>query len=519
MHAPRAFIMSSISENNKRIAKNTLILYVRMFLMMLVGLYTSRVNLAALGVDNFGVYNVVGGFVAMFSIISTSLSGAISRFITYELGRGDSGKLKTMFSTSVNIMVLLSLVIVIVAELLGPWFIENKLDIPAGREIAAQWVFQFSILSFVVGLISVPYNAAIVAHERMSAFAYISIFEALGKLTVALLIPHSPIDKLIFFAGLLCLISIIIRIIYGSYCKRHFAECAYSFSFDRSIFKQMSGFAGWNFFNSTAYIFNNQGVNMLLNMFFGVAVNAARGIAVSVDNIVNQFVGNFMTAVNPQITKSYASGDLANMHKLVCRGAKFSYYCMLLLALPIILEAEQILGLWLVEVPEYTASFVQLILITSLCDSIGRTGYTACMATGRLKKYSLVITSVAILEFPLVWLAFSLGATPLYAYYIYIFVKIAALIVRMFLMEEMVHLKVSMYVKQVFIPIILTTLVAWVIPVLLSYLMQPNFLRIVVITFASVLSVSVGALYLGMTTNERLTILSSCKNVLLKIKR
>lgn len=503
-----------ISESNKRIAKNTLILYVRMFLMMLVGLYTSRVNLAALGVDNFGVYNVVGGFVAMFSIISTSLSGAISRFITYELGRGGGDRLKTMFSTSVNIMAGLSLLIVIIAELLGPWFIDTQLDIPAGREIAAQWVFQFSILNFVVGLISVPYNAAIVAHERMSAFAYISIFEALGKLGVALLIPHSPIDKLIFFAGLLCSISLIIRFIYGYYCKRHFAECTYTFTFDKSIFKQMGGFAGWNFFNSTAYIFNNQGVNMLLNMFFGVAVNAARGIAVSVDNIVNQFVGNFMTAINPQITKSYASGDLDHMHKLVCRGAKFSYYCMFLLALPIILGAEQILDLWLVDVPKYTIQFVQLILVTSLCDCIGRTGYTACMATGRLKKYSLVITSVAILEFPLVWIAFSLGATPLYAYYIYVFVKIAALIARMFLMEEMVHLKVKMYATHVFLPIILTTSVGMVVPVTLNLIMEPSLLRLLVVSIVSVLSVGVSTLYLGMTEGERQVILNSVRTVI-----
>ena len=503
-----------ISESNKRIAKNTLILYVRMFLMMLVGLYTSRVNLAALGVDNFGVYNVVGGFVAMFSIISTSLSGAISRFITYELGRGGGDKLKTMFSTSVNIMAGLSLLIVIIAELLGPWFIDTQLDIPAGREIAAQWVFQFSILNFVVGLISVPYNAAIVAHERMSAFAYISIFEALGKLAVALLIPYSPIDKLIFYAGLLCSISLIIRFIYGYYCKRHFAECTYTFTFDKSIFKQMGGFAGWNFFNSTAYIFNNQGVNMLLNMFFGVAVNAARGIAVSVDNIVNQFVGNFMTAINPQITKSYASGDLDHMHKLVCRGAKFSYYCMFLLALPIILGAEQILDLWLVDVPKYTVQFVQLILIVSLCDCIGRTGYTACMATGRLKKYSLVITSVAILEFPLVWIAFSLGATPLYAYYIYVFVKIAALIARMFLMEEMVHLKVKMYATHVFLPIILTTSVGMVVPVTLNLIMEPDLLRLLVVSIVSVLSVGVSTLYLGMTEGERQVILNSVRTVI-----
>ena len=509
--------MSSISESNKRIAKNTLLLYARMFLMMLVGLYTSRVNLAALGVDNFGTYNVVGGFVAMFSILSTSLSGAISRFITYELGRNDAAKLKTVFSTSVNILLGLSLVVVVVAELLGPWFIETQLKIPAGREVAAQWVFQFSILSFVIGLVSVPYNAAIIAHEKMSAFASISIFEALGKLAIALLIPYSPIDKLIFFAGLLCLIGVIVRIIYGSYCKRHFPECTYTFTFDRSVFKHMGGFASWNFFNSTTYILNNQGVNMLMNTFFGVAVNAARGIAVSVDNIVNQFVSNFMTAVNPQITKSYASGDLEGMHKLVCRGAKFSYFCMLLLALPIILESEQILNIWLVDVPKYTVQFVQLILALSLCECIGRTGYTACMATGKLRKYSLVISSIGILEFPLVWIAFSMGATPQYAYYIYFFVKLSVLIARMFLLEEMVGLRVKMYVHQVFIPIIKTTLVSLVLPVSLSYVMTPSLLRIVVIVLATVLSVGLSALYLGMNQAERFTILGYCKQISQKI--
>lgn len=506
-----------ISESNKRIAKNTLILYVRMFLMMLVGLYTSRVNLAALGVDNFGVYNVVGGFVGMFSILSTSLSDAISRFITYELGRGDGNRLKTMFSTSVNIMMALSLVVVVVAELLGPWFIESQLQIPAGREVAAQWVFQFSILNFVVGLISVPYNAAIVAHERMSAFAYISIFEALGKLAIALLIPHSPIDKLIFFAGLLTLMSLLIRFIYGAYCKRHFAECTYTFTFDKSVFKQMGGFAGWNFFNSTTYILNTQGVNMLLNMFFGVAVNAARGVALSVNNIINQFVGNFMTAINPQITKSYASGDLDRMHKLVCRGAKFSYYCMFLLALPIILGAEQIMNLWLVDVPQYTVQFVQLILLTSLCECIGRTGYTACMATGRLRKYSLIITSIGSLEFFLVWVAFSMGANPLYAYYIYVFVKIAVVIARMFLMEEMVHLKASMYVKNALLPVILTSLVALLVPVTLHIVMVPSFLRLIVVTLVSIVSVALSALFFGMTNGERTIILSTCRKALNRV--
>ena len=315
--------MSETSANNKRIAKNTLLLYVRTLFVMLVTLYTSRVVLNTLGVSDYGIYNVVGGVVAMFSVISVSLSSSISRFITYELGHGDFDKLKRIFSTSINIQVGISLVILVLAEVFGVWFLNTKMNIPAERMTAANWVLQCSLLSFIIGLISVPYNACIIAHERMSAFAYISILEVVLKLAVVYMLLVSPYDKLATYAVLLVVVALIVRLTYGQYCKRHFEESRYRFVHDKSLIKEMTGFAGWSFFGNGAYMLNTQGVDMLINIFFGVTFNAARGVATQVQNAVMQFVNNFTVAVNPQITKSYASGEREYMYKLVFPFTRF----------------------------------------------------------------------------------------------------------------------------------------------------------------------------------------------------
>lgn len=498
----------STTNNNKRIAKNTGLLLIRTLFVMFISLYTSRVILDALGVEDYGIYQVVGGVVAMFSVISASLSTAISRFITFEIGSGNMEKLKRIFSTSIVIQLTLIVIIFIVCEILGIWFMEAKMQIPPERLYAAKWVLQCSLFTFAVNLLSVPYNACIIAHERMSAFAYIGIYEAVMKLVICYLIIISPFDKLIFYAILLLLLSVSTRIIYNVYCNRHFEESRTKIVFDKAIFKEMIGFSGWSFFNNTASILNNQGVNMLMNVFFGVIVNAARGIAVQVETAVLQFVNNFTTAINPQITKYYANGDLQNMHKLVCRGAKFSYFAMLFLALPIIIEAEQILGFWLVDIPEHAVIFVQLSLVMGMCDCVGNSGYTACMATGKIKKYSIIITSIAIFEFPLAWIVFYIGAAPQYAYYTYIGVKIAALIARMFLLESMVGLKVSTYIKKVFVPIFATSILAVILPTTLRYTMDEGFLRFIMVSFTSVVSTVIAALYAGMTKNERKVIIN-----------
>lgn len=511
--------MPDNTQNNKRIAKNTIILYIRTIFVMLISLYTSRVVLGALGVEDYGIYGVVGGVVSMFSVVSTSLSSAISRFITFEIGRGNKDKLKSVFATSKTIQFVIAGIVLLLLELIGVWFMETKMQIPPERLDAARWILHFSLFTFCVNLLSVPYNACIIAHERMSAFAYMGIFDAAMKLLICFLVQHSPIDRLVYYGLLLMLLALITRIIYAIYCNKHFEESRVKAGFDKKIFKEMLGFSGWNFFNSTAFILNNQGVNMLMNVYFGVVVNAARGIAVQVETAVMQFVNNFTTAINPQITKSYANGDLASMHKLVCRGAKFSFFSMLLLALPIIIEARQILDIWLKDVPEYTVVFVQLSLVMGMCDCIGNSGYTACMATGKLKRYSIIITSIGILEFPLAWILFATGTAPQAAYCSYIVIKIMVLIARMFLLQNMVGLKVGMYIKEVFLPITTTSIAAVISPVILYNSLEATIPRLILVGMVSVISSVLSILYLGMTKNERNLVLNKIKNIVHKLTK
>ena len=476
--------------------------------MLVIALYTSRVILDVLGVEDYGVYQVIGGMVAMFAVISSSLSAAISRFITYEIGKGNKERLNRIFATSIVIQIVISLIVLVVAEVVGLWFMQAKMQIPEGRLEAAYWVLHCSVITFCINLLSVPYNACIIAHEHMKAFAYVSVIEVSLRLAICYLITVSPIDRLISYAILTALTSLAIRIIYTTYCHRHFEESRTKLFFDKSIFKEMFGFAGWSFFNNSVHIFNSQGVNMLINVFFGVTLNAARGVANQVENAVMQFVNNFTLALNPQITKSYAAGDLDGMHRLVCRGARFSYFLMLLMSLPLICEADTILHIWLMVVPPHAVSLVQLSLVLGLVDSIGFSGYTACMATGKLRTYSLVISSIGVLEFPLSWLAFSMGGPIEMCYYIYVAVKAIVLVVRMFLLQSMVGLKVRMYTKSVFVPIIATTLIAILPSLLIIYILPPTFLRLVLSVIVGVASAGVSALYIGMDSHERTLILS-----------
>ena len=511
--------MSSNQIDNKRIAKNTVLLYIRTLFVMVVSLYMSRVVLQVLGVEDYGVYQVIGGLVAMFSVMSSSLSSAISRFITFEIGTGNKEKLKRIFATSVIIQLCISFIVIIIAEFVGLWFMNTEMQIPSDRMDAAEWVLHCSLITFCINLLSIPYNACIIAHEHMKAFAYVSVVDVLLKLGVVLLIIHSPIDRLISYAILLTIVAAFVRVIYTIYCHKNFEESKAKLIFDNQIFKEMFGFSGWSFFNNTAFIFNTQGVNMLMNVYFGVTVNAARGIANQVESAVLQFVNNFTTALNPQITKSYANNDLNGMHVLICRGAKFAYFSMLLLSLPIILDANQILHLWLVDVPDHTVIFVQLSLIMGMCDCIGTTGFTACMATGNIKRYSLVLTPLIILEFPLTWLLFVWGAPVVSTYYLYIFIKVSVLFVRMHLMKKMIGLNSVMYVKNVFIPIIITTIGGILLPLLIVYSMDETILRLIVLLIGTVFSVGISALYLGMTYHERNVIIQKGAAFLSKIKK
>lgn len=507
------------SDNNKRIAKNTLLLYVRMLFTMAVSLFTSRVILNTLGVEDYGINNVVGGIVTMFSVLSGSLSSSISRFITFELGKGNIERLKTIFSTGVNIQLGMSVLIIIIAEAVGIWFLNTKMNIPTDRMVAANWVFQCAILTFVLNLLSVPYNAAIIAHEKMSAFAYISVVEVSLKLIIVYMLMISPFDRLETYAVLLLLVGAVIRFIYGYYCKRHFEECTYHFVFDKPVLKEMTGFAGWNFFGNGAYMLNTQGVNILMNLYFGVAVNAARGIATQVDAALKQFVNNFTTAVNPQITKSYAQGDLDYMHKLVCRSAKFSAFLMMFFAVPIILETNTILTIWLKTVPDYAVIFLQWIIISSFMDTVlANSLVTSMFATGKIKRYQIIVTTVGCLVFPLSWIAFKLGFEPQVGYILYFIIYTILLFVRLYLLKDMVKLPVMMYIREVLYKLAPIIVVGFAIPGILILTMDAGWLRLILVCLLSVLVTAASEYFIGLSNKEKNFVAEKIKLVIGKIK-
>ena len=498
--------MQDTSANNKRIAKNTLLLYFRTIIIMLVSLYTSRVILNVLGVEDYGIYNVVGGFVAMFSMISGALSASISRFITFELGRGDKKRLNQVFSMSVNIQVAIILIVLLVGVSLGGWFLNEKMNIPVERMAAANWVLYCSLVVFCINLISIPYNACIIAHEHMSAFAYVSILDAFLKLVICYMIMISPFDKLVSYAVLLAVAALLVRLVYGIYCKRHFVECHYRWTKDTLLFKQMFGFSGWSFLTNTCNIFNTQGVNILINMFFGVALNAARGIANQVEGAIMQFVYNFTMALNPQITKNYAVGNTNEMFKLVCRGAKFSYFLLLLFAMPMMFEAEQVLTIWLKIVPDKTVVFLRLTIIGSMINMLGNTGYTACMATGNIRRYVIIISGVGCLVFPLTWIAFKFGLPAESAYIIFILVHIGVTSVRLYVMKGLLQFPPMMFMKDVVLKIVAVTVVAVMVPLFIFKQMDSTFLRLVVTILVCTLSTCICIYTIGLTRNERIKV-------------
>lgn len=510
-------MVSTSSDNKKRIAKNTLLLYVRMLFLMIISLYTSRVILNALGVNDFGIYNVVGGVVAMFSILSSSLSAAISRFITFELGKKDDEGLRKVFSASVTIQLALSAIIVVLIEAVGVWFLNEKMSIPANRLYAANWVMQFSVITFVINLISVPYNATIIAHERMSAFAYISIFEGVGKLAVAFLIMLAPFDRLIFYSILMCLIAVAVRLVYGTYCKRHFAECTYHFRWDKELLKKMFGFAGWNFIGATSAILRDQGGNIILNLFFGLAVNAARGIANQVNNAITGFATNFMTALNPQITKSYASGDREYMMSLIYQGARLSFYMLLFLSLPVLVNTHYILVVWLKLVPEHTVVFVQLILIFALSECISNPLVTAMLATGNIKNYQIVVGGLQILNLPLSYICLKMGGSPESVLVVAIIISQCCLAARLYILRGMIGLSSKKYLTKVYFNVVIVSILAACIPVALSLRLHENFLTFIILCIVCVLTSSLAIFFIGCNSRERTFAMNKGKELFTKL--
>ena len=484
-----------------------------MLVTMVVGLFTSRVVLQTLGVVDYGVYSVVGGVISLFTFINGAMISSTQRYLNFELGVGNVDKLRLIFRTALQIHIIIAIVIIILGETIGLWFLTNKLIIPGDRIEAALWVYQFSILSCAVGIISVPYYADIIAHEKMHIFAYVTIFDALMKLCIAYsLYSFANSDKLIVYSLLGLLLQLSIAAVYVYYCHTHFEEPCIAKSINSNVFNEMFHFAGWCFLGSMSAMLSGQGINMLLNIFFGPVVNAARGIAVQVQCAVQAFVGNFQMALNPQITKTYAIGDLTNMHLLIFRSSRFSFFLLFMIVLPIILETKFILTLWLGNIPNDTIIFVRVLLCISLIYTISNPCITSNQATGNVKKYQIVVGSTLLLILPISYVVLKLNAPAYMVFVIQFIIEIIAQLWRMIILRKQINLPLIKYVHNVFVPIIATAIFSIVLPLLSHIYMIEGVYRLTVVIITSIMSVSLFSFVLGMTKGERVFIISKFRN-------
>lgn len=491
------------SANNKRIAKNALMLYFRMFVMMGITLYTSRVVLNTLGVVDYGVNNVVAGIVGILGFINGAMASATSRYITFGLGKGDMDRLRTIFSTALQLHFVLGVLVAIGGEVVGLWFLYNEAQIPAERMDAAFWVLQVSVVSIIIGMTSQPYNSAIIAHEKMSVYAYTTILDAVLRLLIVYVLVVVPVDKLILYSVLGLGAGVVNRIVIQTYCKRHFEEASYRHTFDKGLFKELTNFAGWSLFGNMAASLFTQGQNMLLNAFFGPVVNAARAVAVQVMGAVGMFVGGFQTALNPQITKSYAAGQMAEMHNLMFRSSRFAFYLLFLVALPAFFEAEFVLKLWLGIVPENTIIFVRIMILTSMNGAIANPLIVANQATGKVAKYQAVCGSILLSIVPISYLVLKLGAPAYSVFIVHFFVEIIAQVARMTMLRPLIGIKIRDYIKNIYSRVWAVVAASVVLPASLYFSLEAGVARFLIVCSASVICVAASAYFIGMTANER----------------
>lgn len=495
-------------ENNKykRMAKNAGMLYFRMLLTMAVALYTSRVILQTLGVEDYGIYNVVAGFVTMLGFLNSAMSSATQRFLAFELGKSDTKDVRGIFSMSINIHVLIALFVFVLGETVGLWFVRTQLTIPIDRMIATEWVFHLALLSFMITIISVPYNALIIAHERMKVFAWVSILDVTLKLLIVFMLSWFGMDKLVLYGLLSLSVVFVIAMVYRVYCKNKFAESRFRLYWDRRLFNTMLSYTGWNLWGNIAAVMSGQGVNVLLNIFFGPTVNAARAIAMQVSGALNSFVQNLQVAINPQIIKSYAAQDMAYMHKLVCYGAKYNFFVLLLLALPVLNNIELILPVWLGVVPESTSIFTKLIIINILIDSLSPSLMTAAQATGRIKLYQFVVGGLLLINVPTSYIILKMGGAAYTVFYVSIGLSMLALLARIYLISNLIEMKKKVYLVDSIIPILSVATLVFVINFFLEERFSSTLLGFSLSVIFSGILVITTVLMVGLNKDERIVL-------------
>lgn len=506
--------------DNKRIAKNTVYLYIRMLFSMAVGLYTSRTILHILGAEDYGIYNVVGGIVTMLSFINLGMVASTQRFISFELGRANLERLSNVFNTSIRTHVLLAVIILSIAETLGLWFVNYKLNIPTDRLLAANVVYQCALISFTLTVISVPYNACIVAHERMNTFAVVSILDTLLKLTAVLILPLFRFDNLIIYAVSLVVVAVIIRSIYTWYCRKNFEECQIKvLQKDKKLFGEMFSFAGWSLLGNMGFSVKDQGINALINIFFDATMNAARGIAYQISGVIYNLVSNFQMAINPQITKSYAVGDKENMLKLVFRGSRLSFCLLMILVIPVYLRSPYLMDLWLVDVPAHTIVFLKLVLIMQMVDSMASPFVVGIQAIGDVKLFQILISIIMFANLPICYLLLKFGMPFYSVMYVAIATSLIGLFTRVFLLRGFVPFEFRRFALDVFARNVATCAVAFLIVRYINNYIPETFIGMVLFLIISVIITIITIGLIGLAKDERALLINFASRKYKKIIR
>ena len=503
--------MSSV--NTKRIAKNTIFLYIRMLLILVVSLYTSRVILHVLGVEDYGIYTLCAGFVTFLTFISNALVSAMQRYFNVALGKNDLRYYNVVFSMSINVLIVFSAVIIILGESVGLWFVTNHLNIPSTRYAAAIWTYHISLITFVLNVIRSPYHASIIAHEKMSFYAYFSFIEVLLRLGVVFLLKSLPGDHLILYAFLYMIIIILINIVYMVYCTSQFIECRYRFYKDFTLLKELISFSSWTLFGQASVVIKNQGEAIFINRFFSVVANAAIGVASQVTSALEMFVSNFQTAFNPQLIQTYASKNYEDHIKLLVRTAKFSFFLLLIMVIPIVTNIDYILNLWLVEVPDNTNLFIIYILISYLFNALGTPLSTSILATGNIKYYQIVLSTIFIIGLAVVYVTLSLGAKPYYVSIVSVIVQFVLLIARLYFAHNGVNISYRHYIVEVLIPCGIVACLSIILPCLLSKFAESD-VQIIITIFLDFIYVGLVIFLIGMNRFERNYILTLLKQKL-----
>lgn len=506
--------MSDSQSNNKRIAKNTLFLYLRTMLTMVVALYTSRIVLNALGVEDFGIWGVVGGLVSMFGFINSSLSSSIFRYLTFAIGTGDKDEINKNYNASIIIHVVLALIIFLLCESIGQWFLSEKLVVPEVKREAANIVFHIVLLTSCISLLNVPFNSVIISYERMNVYAYMSIVDVVIKLIIAYVVYAVPSNKLIWYALMMLITGIMMLIFYYTYVRVNFRHLHFQRVRDRQLFRSLLGFSGWSLFGNIAYVGYTQGLNLLLNMFFGPVVNAARAISLQIEQSVRTFVTNFQTAINPQIIKNYAVKDYHRMHSLIFRSSKFSVFLLAIFALPIMLETDAILVLWLKLVPEHTVAFCRIMFLIIALECMTNAIGTGVVATGNIKKYHIVVGTILLTIVPVSYVVLHVGSPAEGVFIVYLAIEIVAVIARLLIARQQIQFPVRQYFTDVVLRICMVVVVAAIIPTVLHCSMQAGIGRFLIVGATTVLTNAASIYYLGLSPSERQMIVSAIQQKL-----